>query len=104
MKKLVNAPLTNRIFWATVNEKQGTMNPQTRIDVTDNAIDCVFYHFTDMDSFKNTGFSGYEIPKVNNTEETAVICAYDTSKHICISKNLYEELLEYKEMYKDLCK
>ena len=46
MKKLVNAPLTNRIFWATVNEKQGTMNPNTRVDVTDNAIDCVFYHFT----------------------------------------------------------
>ena len=36
MKKLVTTPLTNTIWWATVNEKNGTMNTSTRVDVTDN--------------------------------------------------------------------
>ena len=45
MKKLVVAPLSNTIYYATVNEKNHTMNPNTRVDMTDNAIAGVFEWF-----------------------------------------------------------
>lgn len=45
MKKLVVAPLSNTIYYATVNEKNHTMNPNTRVDMTDNAIASVFEWF-----------------------------------------------------------
>lgn len=45
MKKLVVAPLSNTIYYATVNEKNHTMNSNTRIDMTDNAIASVFAWF-----------------------------------------------------------
>ena len=45
MKKLVVSPLTNTIYYATVNDKTHTMNSNTRVDVTDNAIASVFEWF-----------------------------------------------------------
>jgi len=45
MKRLVLAPLSNTIYYATVNEKSHTMKPNTRIDITDNAVACVFEWF-----------------------------------------------------------
>ena len=45
MKKLVVSPLTNTIYYATVNDKTHTMNSNTRVDVTDNAISSVFEAF-----------------------------------------------------------
>ena len=103
MKKLVTTPLSNTIWWATVNEKNGTMNTQTRIDVTDNAIDAVFQHLINMNGFSEKGFAGYEIPK-KNSDETVTIAAYSNVTHVCVSKKLYEELLEYKAKYEDLCR
>lgn len=41
MKKLVTTPITNTIWWATVNEEKGMITGK-REDVTDNAIDAVF--------------------------------------------------------------
>ena len=103
MKKLVVAPISNTIYWATVNEKQGTMNTQTRVDVTDNAVDAVFQHFINMDKFEEDGFFGYEVPRMDGKKEV-VFCVYDTDEHITISKKLYEELKEYKAMYEGLNK
>ena len=45
MKKLDVSPLTNTIYYATVNDKTHTMNSNTRVDVTDNAIASVFEWF-----------------------------------------------------------
>ena len=92
MKKLVNAPISNRIFWATVNEENGTMNPQTRVDVTDNAIDVVFYHLINLERYQKISFAGYEIPKIQNPDETITICAYDSSKYIAVGKDKYAEM------------
>lgn len=103
MKKLVVAPISNTIYWATVNEKQGTMNTQTRIDVTDDAVDAVFQHFIKMNKFEEDGFFGYEVPRMDGKKEV-VFCAYDTDEHITISKKLYQQLLEYKYMYDALDK
>ena len=103
MKKLVTTPLSNTIWWATVNEKNGTMNTQTRVDVTDNAIDAVFQHLINMNSFSEKGFAGYEIPK-KDSDETVSMAVFSNDTHVCISKKLYEELREYKEMYEGLCK
>lgn len=103
MKKLVVAPISNTIYWATVNEKQGTMNTQTRIDVTDNAVDAVFQHFIKMNKFEEDGFFGYEVPRMDGKKEV-VFCVYDTDEHITISKKLYQQLLEYKYMYDALDK
>lgn len=103
MKKLVNAPISNTIYWATVNEKNHTMNTDTRVDVTDNAIDVVFEHIRNMNGFKENGFAGYEIPK-KDSEEYATLCVFTSDTHICLKKELYKELLEYKAMYEDLCR
>lgn len=103
MKKLVVAPISNTIYWATVNEKQGTMNTQTRVDVTEGAVDAVFQHFINMKEYDENGFFGYEIPKKNN-EEIAIFCVYKNDEHITISKKLYQQLLEYKYMYDALDK
>ena len=101
MKKLVTTALTNTIWWATVNEKSGTMNTDTRIDVTDNAIDAVFQHLTNMKDFEIKGFAGYEIPK-NDSDEFATIAAFKSTTHVCIAKELYKELLDYKKKYEEL--
>lgn len=103
MKKLVTTPLSNTIWWATVNEKNGTMNTSTRIDVTDNAVDAVFQHLMNLEGFAENGFAGYEIPK-KNSEETVTMAVFKNDTHVCISKKLYEELLEYKDMYEGLKK
>lgn len=101
MKKLVTTPLSNTIWWATVNEKNGTMNTDTRIDVTDNAVDAVFQHLTNMEGFRDKGFAGYEIPK-KDSDEFATIAAFKSTTHVCIAKELYEELLDYKKKYEEL--
>ena len=44
MKKLVNGCFGN-IYYATVNEEKGTMS--NKVDVTDDAIRCVFQWFID---------------------------------------------------------
>lgn len=103
MKKLVNAPISNTIYWATVNEKTHTMNTDTRVDVTDNAIDVVFEHIINMDGFGENGFAGYEIPQ-KDSEIFATLCVFRSDKTVCISRELYNELLEYKAKYESLCK
>ena len=102
MKKLVTTPLTNTIWWATVNEEKGIITGNKE-DVTDNAIDAVFQHLINMNSFSEKGFAGYEIPK-KNSDETVSMAVFSNDTHVCISKKLYEELREYKEMYEGLCK
>ena len=101
MKKLVTTPLTNTIWWATVNEKNGTMNTDTRIDVTDNAIDAVIQHLTNMKDFIDKGFAGYEISK-KDSDEYATIAAFKSTTHVCVAKDLYEELLDCKKKYEAL--
>lgn len=44
-KRLVVAPISNTIYYATVNEKTHTMNTSTRVDVTNDAIASVFEWF-----------------------------------------------------------
>lgn len=101
MKKLVNAPLSNTIYWATVNEKKGTMNPDTRIDVTDNALSVVFEHITNMKDFNEKGFAGYEYSK-KNSDDYATLCVFRSEDCVCMTKERYNELLEYEAMYKGL--
>lgn len=101
MKKLVTTPITNTIWWATVNEEKGTMNTSTRVDVTDNAISAVLDHLRGQNTFKETGFAGYEYDKKSGG--TYTIAAYD-EKHITISKEIFEELKECKKMYKEIIK
>lgn len=101
MKKLVTTPITNTIWWATVNENKGTMNTNTRVDVTDNAISAVLEHLIQMDGFKDKGFAGYSYDK--NNGGTLTICAID-NRHLAVSKDVFDELKEYKRMYEDLCK
>ena len=100
MKKLVTTPLSNTIWWATVNEEKG-MITGNKVDVTDNAIDAVFQHLMNMDGFSENGFAGYEIPK-KNSEETVTMAVFKNDTHVCVSKKLFEELKEYKAMHEGL--
>ena len=85
MKKLVNTPLSNTIWWATVNENNNTMNTSTRIDVTDNAIDVVVSHITGMKEYKERdGFSGYSFTKKNGG--TMTLCVIDEDKYKIVKK------------------
>ena len=102
MKKLVVTPLTNTIWWATVNEEKG-MITGNKVDVTDNAVDAVFQHLTGLEGFAEKGFAGYEIPK-KNSEETVTMAVFSNDTHVCVSKKLFEELKEYKAMYEGLSK
>jgi hypothetical protein len=95
MKKLVTTPLTNTIWWATVNEDKG-MITGNRVDVTDDAINAVFQHLINMDNFKEKGFAGYEIPRKED-DSFITICVFDSRRHICISKKLFEELKNYEK-------
>lgn len=97
MKKLVTTPITNTIWWATVNEEKGMITGK-REDVTDNAIQAVLDHFIGQDRFKMDGFGGYVYDKTNGG--TFTICAYDET-HITISKKLFEELKEYKQKHEE---
>lgn len=102
MKKLVNTPLSNTIWYATINEKNGTMSTSTRVDVTDSAVQAVADHFILMDEFRKDGFFGYEYDNKDKTN-TLTLCAFD-NRHLVVSKKIYDELLEYKRKYEDLCK
>lgn len=100
MKKLVTTPLSNTIWWATVNEEKGIITGN-KVDVTDQAIDAVFQHLMNMDGFSENGFAGYEIPK-KNSEETVTMAVFKNDTYVCVSKKLFEELKEYKAMYEGL--
>ena len=102
MKKLVVTPLSNTIWWATVNEEKG-MITGNKVDVTDNAVDAVFQHLMGLEGFEEKGFAGYEIPK-RNSDETVTMAVFSNDTHVCVSKKLFEELKEYKAKYEDLCR
>ena len=101
MKKLVTTPITGKIWWATVNDEKGIITGDKK-DVTDNAIQAVLDHLLLQEKFIKNGFHGYTYSKIKGGECT--ICAFDNDKHVCVSKEIYEELKEYKSMYEDLCK
>ena len=85
MKKLVNTPLSNTIWWATVNDKNGTMNTSTRVNVTDNAIDAVVNHIIMMKEYKERdGYSGYSFTKKNGG--TLTLCVIDEDKYQIVKK------------------
>lgn len=85
MKKLANTPLSNTIWWATVNEKNGIMNTGTRVDVTDNAIDVVVSHIIGMKEYKERdGYSGYSFTKKNGG--TMTLCVIDEDKYKIVKK------------------
>ena len=91
MKKLVNTPLSNTIWWATVNDKNNTMNTSTRVDVTDNAIDVVVQHIVGMKEYKERdGYSGYSFDKKNGG--TMTICVIDEDKYKIVKKQ--EDVIE----------
>lgn len=96
MRKLVITP-DNTIYWATINEKNNTMNENTRIDVTDNALDVVFEHLTNLEGFEKDGFAGYEM-----NEDSVILCAFKSDRVTYISRDEYNKLLEYKEKYEAL--
>ena len=96
MKKLVNTPLTNTIWYATINEKNGTMNTSTRIDMTDNAIQCVLDHIVMMDGFKDNGFAGYTYKKKDNSGELT-LCAIDNTKMKVITIEDYNKYMELRK-------
>lgn len=102
MKKVVTTPLTNTIWWATVNEEKGIITGDKK-DVTDQAIDAVFQHLIGQDKFKETGFAGYEIPK-KNSKDYVTLAVFKSDTHVCLTRELYDELLKYKSMYDDLSK
>ena len=58
MKKLVTTPLTNTIWWATVDDKRGIITGDKK-DVTDNAIQSVLDHLIGQEAFVKKGFAGY---------------------------------------------
>ena len=78
MKKLVCGCLGN-IYYATIL-KNGKMSDKNRIDVTDDALDCVVSHLWCDESYTKGGFSGYAIPSKDGTKEMA-LCLYDKSKY-----------------------
>ena len=77
------------------------MCTDTRVDVTDNAIDAVFQHLIGLEGFSDKGFAGYEIPK-KNSDEVITMCVFNNDTHVCINKELYEELLNYMKLYDEL--
>lgn len=101
MKKLVTTPLSGTIWWATVNEEKGTITGNKE-DVTDNAVQSVLYHFMFSNNFRDKGFSGYEYDKKDGGRVT--ICGFDNDKYVTVSKALYDELVETKHKYDDLCR
>ena len=101
MKKLVNTPLTNTIWWATVNEEKG-MITGNKVDVTDNAIQAALNHLMMMDGYNQKGFSGYTYDKKNG-DGNVTIAAYDET-YVVVKEELLDELKEYKSMYEGLSK
>ena len=72
-------------------------------DVTDNAVDAVFQHLMGLKGFADNGFAGYVIPKKDG-DETVTMAVFSNDTHVCVDKKLFEELKEYKAMYKGLTK
>jgi len=101
MKKLVTTPLTNTIWWATVDDKRGIITGDKK-DVTDNAIQAVLDHLLGQDSFDKNGFAGYTYNKTKG-EGTYTLCVMDENT-LPVSKEVYDGLKEYKHMYEELCK
>lgn len=100
MKKLVTTPLTNTIWWATVNEEKGIITGDKK-DVTGQAIDAVFQHLIGQDKFKETGFVGYKIPK-KDSKDYVTMAVFKSNTHVCVTKEVYEELKNYMRMYDEL--
>lgn len=100
MKKLVTGCFGN-IYYATIL-KNGIMSDSGRVEVTDDALTSVLYHLTSQKGFEESEFAGYEYPQ-KNSDKLTTLCAFSNDSHLCISKKVYEELLEYKHMYEDLC-
>ena len=96
MKKLVISPLTNKIYWASVDESAGRVTGKKE-NVTKDAVKVVFQHLTNLEDFQNNGFAGYEFPQIG-TDETATICVFNSDTHICLPKKMYEHLLECKDI------
>lgn len=63
----------------------------------------MFQHLIGQDKFKETGFAGYEIPK-KNSEDYVTLAVFKSETHVCLTRELYDELLKYKSMYDDLSK
>ena len=101
MKKLVTGCFGN-IYYATLL-KNGVMSDKDRVELTDDALTAVLYHLTSQSGFEENGFAGYEYPQ-KNSDKLTTLCAFTNDSHVCVSKKVYEELLEYKHMYEDLCK
>lgn len=99
-KKLVTTPLTNTIWWVTVNEEKGLITGN-REDVTDDAIRAVKEHLTGQESFSESGFAGYEYRDGDGGKIT--LCVFD-DRHVAMTTELYNELKEYKTMYEGLSK
>lgn len=78
MKKLV-CGCFGTIYYATIL-KNGLMSDNNRIDVTDDAIDCVMNHLLYQKGFEDKGFSGYDIASKDKTKEIQ-LCLYDKSKY-----------------------
>lgn len=97
IKKLVTTPLTNTIWWATVNDEKGIITGDKK-DVTDNAIDAVFQHLIGQDGFRKNGFAGYDIPK-KDSDNYVTLAVYSSNTHVCIAKEVYDEFLKYREMF-----
>jgi hypothetical protein len=95
-KKLVVTPLTRTIWWATVNETKNMIVGDSRVDVTDNAIQSVLDHFILDNAFKDKGFSGYEYSK--NSGGKVTICGFD-ERYVVVKKELWDELKEFKRLH-----
>lgn len=63
----------------------------------------MFQHLIGQDKFKETGFVGYEIPK-KNSEDYVTLAVFKSETHVCLTRELYDELLKYRSMYDDLGK
>lgn len=103
MRKLVVTSDTNTIYWATINEKNNKMNENTRVDVTDNALNAVFEHLTNTNDFKEDGFVGCEYTR-KDTGSVDMLCAFNVDVVTFIARDRYNELLEYEKMHKGLCR
>lgn len=70
MRKIVCSSLGN-IYYAT--------SDRNRVDVTNDAVDAVFYHIISMEKYDREGYAGYKIPKRDGKE--VWVCVFDTDKY-----------------------
>ena len=76
MKKLIVTPITGNIYWATVDDKRH-MVTGNKVDVTDNAVECVLDHLMRNEQFKLEGQFGYTWDKKDGS--TVTLIAIDDS-------------------------